>query len=64
MKKLEARGVIRGYGAVVDPRAVGFDILAALYGGRATLVIDGGQTGFAVTVGLPLAPRNDLDSAA
>jgi Lrp/AsnC family leucine-responsive transcriptional regulator len=28
VKKLEARGVIRGYGAVVDPRAVGFDILA------------------------------------
>ena len=28
VKKLETRGVIRGYGAVVDPRAVGFDILA------------------------------------
>jgi sensor histidine kinase YesM len=38
--------------------------LSALYGGRATLVIDGGQGGFAVTVGLPLAPHDDLDSAA
>jgi Lrp/AsnC family transcriptional regulator, leucine-responsive regulatory protein len=28
VKKLEARGVIRGYAAVVDPRAVGYDILA------------------------------------
>jgi Lrp/AsnC family leucine-responsive transcriptional regulator len=28
VKKLEARGVIRGYGAVVDPRALGYDILA------------------------------------
>src|SRR3954447_24072017 len=28
VKKLEARGVIQGYSAVVDPRAVGFDILA------------------------------------
>src|SRR4029078_1119927 len=27
-KKLEARGVITGYAAVVDPRAVGYDILA------------------------------------
>jgi Lrp/AsnC family transcriptional regulator, leucine-responsive regulatory protein len=28
VKKLEARGVIRGYAAIVDPRAVGYDILA------------------------------------
>jgi Lrp/AsnC family leucine-responsive transcriptional regulator len=28
VKKLEARGVITGYAAVVDPRAVGYDILA------------------------------------
>ena len=28
VKKLEARGVIKGYAAVVDPVAVGFDILA------------------------------------
>jgi Lrp/AsnC family transcriptional regulator, leucine-responsive regulatory protein len=28
VKKLEARGVIQGYTAVVDPRAVGYDILA------------------------------------
>ncbi len=28
VKKLEARGVIKGYAAVVDPAAVGFDILA------------------------------------
>jgi Lrp/AsnC family leucine-responsive transcriptional regulator len=28
VKKLEARGVIRGYGAMVDPGAVGYDVLA------------------------------------
>jgi Lrp/AsnC family leucine-responsive transcriptional regulator len=28
VKKLEARGAIRGYGAVVDPATVGFGILA------------------------------------
>jgi len=28
VKKLEARGVIRGYAALVDPRAVGYDVLA------------------------------------
>jgi Lrp/AsnC family transcriptional regulator, leucine-responsive regulatory protein len=28
VKKLESRGVIRGYAAIVDPRAVGYDILA------------------------------------
>jgi Lrp/AsnC family transcriptional regulator, leucine-responsive regulatory protein len=28
VKKLEARGVITGYAAIVDPRAVGYDILA------------------------------------
>ena len=28
MRKLEARGVIRGYGALVDPRAVGVPMLA------------------------------------
>jgi Lrp/AsnC family transcriptional regulator, leucine-responsive regulatory protein len=28
VKKLEARGVIQGYAAVVDPRAVGYDVLA------------------------------------
>jgi Lrp/AsnC family transcriptional regulator, leucine-responsive regulatory protein len=28
VKKLESRGVITGYGAVVDPRALGYDILA------------------------------------
>jgi Lrp/AsnC family leucine-responsive transcriptional regulator len=28
VRKLEARGVIRGYAAVVDPAAVGYDILA------------------------------------
>ena len=28
VKKLEARGVIRGYAAVVDPTAIGYDILA------------------------------------
>lgn len=28
VKKLEARNVITGYAAVVDPRAVGYDILA------------------------------------
>jgi Lrp/AsnC family leucine-responsive transcriptional regulator len=28
VKKLEARGVIRGYAAIVDPTAIGYDILA------------------------------------
>ena len=28
VKKLEARGVITGYAATVDPRAIGYDILA------------------------------------
>jgi Lrp/AsnC family leucine-responsive transcriptional regulator len=28
VKKLESRGVITGYAAVVDPRALGYDILA------------------------------------
>ncbi len=28
VKKLEARGIITGYAATVDPRALGFDILA------------------------------------
>jgi Lrp/AsnC family leucine-responsive transcriptional regulator len=28
VKKLEARGVIQGYAAVVDPRALGYDVLA------------------------------------
>ena len=28
VKKLEARGVIRGYAAIVDPSAIGYDILA------------------------------------
>ena len=28
VKKLEARGVISGYAAVVDPRSVGYDVLA------------------------------------
>jgi Lrp/AsnC family leucine-responsive transcriptional regulator len=28
VKKLEGRGVITGYGAIVDPRAVGYDVLA------------------------------------
>lgn len=28
VKKLEARGVIQGYAAVVDPRAIGYDIVA------------------------------------
>jgi Lrp/AsnC family leucine-responsive transcriptional regulator len=28
VKKLEARGVIRGYAALVDPTAIGYDILA------------------------------------
>src|ERR1051325_3447853 len=28
VKKLEARGVITGYAALVDPRALGYDILA------------------------------------
>ncbi len=28
VKKLEARGVIQGYGAIVDPRSVGLPILA------------------------------------
>jgi Lrp/AsnC family leucine-responsive transcriptional regulator len=28
VKKLEGRGVITGYAAIVDPRAVGYDILA------------------------------------
>ena len=28
VKKLEARGVITGYAAIVDPRAIGYDILA------------------------------------
>jgi Lrp/AsnC family leucine-responsive transcriptional regulator len=28
VKKLEGRGVITGYAAVVDPRAIGYDILA------------------------------------
>jgi Lrp/AsnC family leucine-responsive transcriptional regulator len=28
VKKLEARGVITGYAAIVDPRALGYDILA------------------------------------
>jgi Lrp/AsnC family leucine-responsive transcriptional regulator len=28
VKKLEARGVIQGYSAVVDPRALGYDVLA------------------------------------
>ncbi|GAC1673759.1 MAG: Lrp/AsnC family transcriptional regulator [Candidatus Limnocylindrales bacterium] len=28
VKKLEARGIIQGYAAVVEPRSVGYDILA------------------------------------
>jgi Lrp/AsnC family transcriptional regulator, leucine-responsive regulatory protein len=28
VKKLEARGAIRGYGAILDPAVVGYDILA------------------------------------
>ncbi len=28
VKKLEARGIIAGYAAIVDPRAIGFDVLA------------------------------------
>jgi Lrp/AsnC family transcriptional regulator, leucine-responsive regulatory protein len=28
VKKLEARGIITGYAALVDPRAVGYDVLA------------------------------------
>jgi Lrp/AsnC family leucine-responsive transcriptional regulator len=28
VKKLEARGVIQGYAALVDPAAIGYDILA------------------------------------
>jgi Lrp/AsnC family transcriptional regulator, leucine-responsive regulatory protein len=28
VKKLEARGVIEGYAAIVDPRSIGYDILA------------------------------------
>ena len=28
VKKLESRGVITGYAAVVDPRAIGYDVLA------------------------------------
>lgn len=28
VKKLEGRGVITGYAAIVDPRALGFDVLA------------------------------------
>src|SRR3954451_1415257 len=28
VKKLEARGIITGYAAVVDPRSIGYDILA------------------------------------
>jgi len=28
VKKLEARGVITGYAAIVDPRALGYDVLA------------------------------------
>jgi len=28
VKKLESRGVIQGYAAIVDPRAIGYDILA------------------------------------
>jgi len=28
VKKLEGRGVITGYAAIVDPRAVGYDVLA------------------------------------
>ena len=28
VKKLESRGVITGYAAIVDPRAIGYDILA------------------------------------
>src|SRR5258705_11604672 len=28
VKKLEARGVIQGYAAIVDPVAIGYDILA------------------------------------
>ena len=28
VKKLESRGVITGYAAIVDPRAVGYDVLA------------------------------------
>jgi Lrp/AsnC family leucine-responsive transcriptional regulator len=28
VKKLEARGIITGYAAMVDPRAIGYDILA------------------------------------
>ena len=31
VKKLESRGVITGYSAVVDPRAVGFDVLAFIW---------------------------------
>ena len=32
VKKLEARGVITGYAAIVDPAAVGFGILALQLG--------------------------------
>jgi Lrp/AsnC family transcriptional regulator, leucine-responsive regulatory protein len=28
VKKLESRGVITGYAAIVDPRSIGFDVLA------------------------------------
>lgn len=31
VKKLEARGVIQGYGAIVDPRAVGYGVLAFVF---------------------------------
>jgi LytS/YehU family sensor histidine kinase len=38
--------------------------LELLYGDRATLITDSTATGFTVTIGLPLRPAEDLDSAA
>ncbi len=31
VKKLEARGIIRGYAAIVDPHALGFGVLAFMF---------------------------------
>ena len=34
VKKLEARGIIRGYSALVDPTLLGYGVLAYIFGQR------------------------------
>jgi Lrp/AsnC family leucine-responsive transcriptional regulator len=45
VKKLESRGVITGYAAIVDPRAVGYDILAFTWITQAPGTISSDLTG-------------------